>query len=507
MPLGRFLVDHNIVDPGQLEQARRHQKTAGGTLVESLVALGLVAQEELDALLDRAPSAPEELRESGLDEQFLLNFLLKVFFLHGLETAAGIAEFVKLPVPLIEELLEQLKQKRLVEVLGLSRDRQPVFRFALTDAGRAFAQGALDQCQYTGPLPVPLYQYQQQVAKQTITRERITPQDLERAVSHLVLPDDIMSRLGPAISAARALLLYGPPGNGKTSIAESLGDVYQQEIWIPYCVSVDGQIIKLFDPAVHQPVAAATERPDSPTSALEATLAQVDALDAIREGVAELAAEGGPFALDQAAVDARWVRCRRPVVLTAGELSLEMLDLRFDPVAKFYEAPAHAKATGGVFILDDFGRQRVSPRDLVNRWILPLERRVDYLTLHTGKKLEMPFDQLVVFSTNFPPAELMDGAGLRRIPYKFHLASPTAEQYTEILRRVATARGLSVPEDVGAFLLEEFYPRTGITLSCAHPGFLVDHAQERCRFEGRPPALTLDTVQEAALNLELVEEA
>ncbi len=505
MPLGRFLVDHNIVDPGQLEQARRHQKAAGGTLVESLVALGLVAQEELDALLDRAPTAPEELRESGLDEQFLLNFLLKVLYLHGLETAAGIAHFVKLPVPLSEELLEELKQKRLVEVLGLTRDRQPVFRFALTDAGRAWAQASLDQCQYTGPLPVPLYQYQQQVAKQSITRERITQQDLERAVSHLVLPDDIMSRLGPAISAARALLLYGPPGNGKTSIAESLGDVYQQEIWIPYCVSVDGQIIKLFDPAVHQPVEAAAD-PDSPASALEATLAQVDALDAIRQGAAKAAAERGHFALDQVAVDTRWVRCRRPVVVTAGELSLEMLDLRFDPVAKFYEAPAHAKATGGVFILDDFGRQRVSPRDLVNRWILPLERRVDYLTLHTGKKLEMPFDQLVVFSTNFPPGELMDGAGLRRIPYKFHLGSPTAEQYAEILRRVASARGLSVPDDVEEFLLEEFYPRTGITLSCAHPGFLVDHTFERCRFEGRSPALTLDTVQEAALNLELVEE-
>jgi len=503
MPLGRFLVDHNIVDPGQLEQARRHQKASGGTLVESLVALGLVAKEELEALLDAAPTAPEELGESGLDEQFLLNFLLKVLYLHGLETAVDVADFVKLPVPLTEELLEILKQKRLVEVLGLSRDRAHAFRFAITDTGRSWAQAALDQCQYTGPVPVPLRQYQQQVAKQTITRERITPQALERAVSHLVLTDDIMWRLGPAISASRALLLYGPPGNGKTSIAESLRDVYEQEIWIPYCVCVDGQIIKLFDPAVHEPVAVPEPEPDSSAGSLEATLAEVDAIDALRS--ADPA--GGAFSLDEASVDTRWVRCRRPVILTAGELNMEMLDLRFDPIAKFYEAPAHAKAMGGVFIIDDFGRQRVSPRDLVNRWIMPLERRVDFLTLHTGKKLEMPFDQLVVFSTNFPPGELMDGAGLRRIPYKFHMASPSPEQYAEILRRVAQVRGLSVPEEARSFLFGDFYPRTGIPLSCAHPGFLVDHALERCRFEGRPPTLTLETVKEAALNLELVEDS
>jgi hypothetical protein len=506
MPLGRFLVERNVVDPGQVEAARRHQKASGGSLIESLVALGLVSSEEIASLLDAAPTAPDEVAETGLDTQFLVNFLLKVFYVHGFETAAQIADFVKLPVPIVEDLLEELKQKRHVEVLGLTRDRSPAFRFAITDAGRSWALAALDQCQYTGPIPVTLAAYQEQVAKQTVTREHITPAALERAVSHLVLPPGIMSRLGPALAASRALLLYGPPGNGKTSIAESLGDVYEQEIWIPYCIAVNGQIIKIFDAAVHEPVAGAGE-PEQPSTAelIQRTLAGVDALDGA--GRLATAADGSEdFALHRAVVDPRWVRCRRPVVLTAGELNMEMLDLRFDPVAKYYEAPAHAKATGGVFIIDDFGRQRVSSRDLVNRWIMPLERRIDYLTLHTGMKLEMPFDQLVVFSTNFPPGELMDGAGLRRIPYKFHLGAPDADSYREILRRVARARGLTVPEEVFAFLLDDFYPRTGIVLSCAHPGFIVDHCFERCRFEGRPPRLDAEVVREATLNLELVQD-
>jgi predicted ATPase with chaperone activity len=191
------------------------------------------------------------------------------------------------------------------------------------------------------------------------------------------------------------------------------------------------------------------------------------------------------------------------VVITAGELTMEMLDLRFDPVAKFYEAPAHVKAMGGIFVIDDFGRQRVEPQELVNRWIMPLETRVDLLTLHNGKKLEMPFDQLVVFSTNFTPDKLMDPAGLRRIPYKFYLDAPTTEEYSEILHRVAKARDLPVSENVLSYLLDDFYPSTGATLSSAHPAFLIDHAIQRCRFDGRELALTVEVVREATENLTL----
>jgi len=492
MPLGRYLLERNVVDPEQLEEARRHQKTSGGTLIESLEALGFVSHEELASLLDAAPPSPDSIEETGLDRNFLLHFLLKTCYVHGFETSHQLSRFTKIPEPLVEELLDEMKQKRLAEVLGLTLDRG-AFRYSLTDLGRQWASGALQQCQYTGPAPVTLERYQEQVARQSITRERVTPQGMERALAHLVLAEDVARRLGPAVSAARSILLYGAPGNGKTSIAEALGDVFEQEILVPYCIAVDGQIVKIFDPAVHRPVPAREE--PSAVETLEATLAQADRTPGGG------AAEAPRYAMDQLLPDARWVRCRRPVVTTGGELTMEMLDLRFDPVAKFYEAPGHVKATGGVFIIDDFGRQRVSPQELVNRWILPLEKRLDYLTLHTGKKLQMPFDDLVVFSTNFPPGELFDGAGLRRIPYKLHIDAPQFQDFVRILRSVCKARGLAVGDEVVAYLLNDFYPRTRTPLSCAHPVLLVDHALERSRFEGSEPRLDLAVVREAVQNL------
>jgi predicted ATPase with chaperone activity len=282
----------------------------------------------------------------------------------------------------------------------------------------------------------------------------------------MVLPPGTVGRMGPAVNSGRAILFYGAPGNGKSSVAESVGHSFTQSIFIPHAIHVDGQIIKIFDPTVHEPCAAP--------------------------------AGGEAPAM---AADPRWVRCRRPVILTGGELTLEMLDLTFDPVSKYYEAPAHIKAVGGLFILDDFGRQRVRPQDLLNRWILPLERRVDFLTLHTGKKLQMPFDELVVFSTNFPPKELMDEAGLRRIPYKFHMAAPTRDEYETIFLRVCDSRNIEVPPEILPYLFDTFYPATGTPVSCAHPRFLMDHVVARCHFAGETPALTLELLCEALQNL------
>jgi hypothetical protein len=417
------------------------------------------------ALAIPVPLAPDTVQESGLDAQFLLRFVLKSAYVTNLETASAIADYIKLPDLVVHEVLESAKEKRLVEVLGLADAKRSVYRYALTGIGRDWAVEALSQCSYVGPAPVPIDAYRNQVAEQSITRDQVTPAAMALALGHLVLPPGTIERLGPAANSAKAMLLYGAPGNGKTSIAMAIGTAFHQSIYLPYCIEADSQIIRLFDPSVH--------RVD--TQSIEVTRGR--------------------------AVDPRWVHCHRPVVLTGGELTIEMLDLSFDPISKFYEAPAHVKATGGVFIADDLGRQRVEARDLINRWILPLERRIDFLTLHTGKKIELPFDQLVVFSTNTPPQGLIDAAGLRRIPYTFHVPLPTREEYAEILNLASEEQGLTLPDDVVTYLLDEFYPKTGIAISSAHPRFVVDHVIERCRFSGIAPQLTLELVHDAVENL------
>jgi hypothetical protein len=456
MSLGELLINESLLEPSQLDAARLHQKRAGGSLIESLLTLGLVSEQELDAFLDTAPASPETAPETGLGGRFLLDFILKAVYVTGLETVVALGEFTKLPPYVVDTVLEDAKSKHLVEVLGLSGH---LHRYALTGEGRRWALGALDQCQYTGPAPVTLDKWQEQVVKQSITRDHLTPERVREALSHLVMPSDMVSRMGPAANSGRAVLFYGGVGNGKTSIAEAIGHAFQQEISVPHCVELDGQIIKVFDSALHIEVES------------------------------------------QPSDDPRWVRCKRPVVITGGELTLEMLDLSFDEISKTYEAPAHLKATGGVFIIDDFGRQRARPQDLLNRWIFPLEHRADFLTLHTGKKVRLLFDQLVIFSTNFAPQDLMDAAGLRRIPYKFDIAAPDRALYTQILKQLCEARRLELPDAVIEYLLDRFYPHTQAPLSAAHPAFIVEHVIERCRFDGREPTMDLEIVREAAQHL------
>jgi hypothetical protein len=469
--LGPLLIERNLLEPHQLEAALEHQKVARCSLIVSVLALGFLSQEELDAVLGETPPAPESIAETGLELRFLLALVLKTIYMTGVETSPELSRLAALPEHLVDEVLADAREKQLLEVLGLADERRSIYRYALTDAGRTRAVDALEQCHYIGPAPVPLGAYRSQAARQTIARDQVGPESMARALSHLVLPSGLVDQLGPAANSGKTVLLYGAPGNGKTSIAEALGRAFEQPIHVPHCLEIGGQIVRLFDPAVHEPWEEAE---------LETT----------------------PGAEPDS--DRRWVKCRRPVILTGGELTIEMLDLSFDPISKFYEAPAHVKANGGVFVIDDFGRQRVRSTDLLNRWILPLERRSDLLTLHTGKKVEVPFDQLVVFSTNYPPRELIDDAGLRRIPYKFAIEEPSRDDYAAILQRVCEAHRVPMDDGVVDYLLDRFYPETGLSISGAHPSFLLDHVLERCRFHGIEPRLSTELAREAAAHL-LVE--
>lgn len=471
MSLGKILLEKNLITGQQLDEAVVRQKATGGRVEDHLISLGFLTRERLWAAIQEPPRLPLSIQETGHDAQFLLKFVLKSMFMSGLQTIPDIAQEVALSRRIVEELLQIARKEALVEVRGTADANLAILRYALTGLGIERTMEMLHQSQYVGPTPVRLEDYREQVQKQTVTNERVTSETLAHILSHLVLPQGILRQLGPATNSGKPLLLYGPSGNGKTSIAEAIGQAFQQTIYLPYCIEVGGHIVKIFDPVVHE------EAPHHDVSLTS------------------------PIALRSAEFDPRWVRCRRPVIISGGELTLEMLDLRLDPISHDYEAPLQVKATGGVFVIDDFGRQLVRPQDLLNRWIIPLEKKVDYLTLHTGKKFALPFDELVIFSTNLAPEILMDAAFLRRIHYKLLVPPPSVENYRLLFRDVCTLRGFEFSEDILSYLLDVFYPQTKMELAAYHPQFIVDHVLAACNYEGGAPQLTLEKVQDALQNL------
>lgn len=474
MPLGELLLAKNVITEAQLARVLHQQKIAGGRFGDNVVALGYITKDNLEAILQEPPPVPTTIQETGLEANFLLNLLLRLMYVSGIQTIPELSEQIKLTRRAVESLLTFAKNETLVEIRGPSENNYTIMRYALTNAGRRRAAEVLRRCEYIGPAPVPLATYQMQVQKQTITNEIISIERLQKALSHLVLTPDIIRKLGPAANSGRAILIFGETGNGKTSIAEALASTFQQSVYIPYCIEADGQIIKFFDPAVHVPASSQA---------------------APSNGYAH------PMLLPQIEYDPRWVRCRRPHIISGGELTLEMLDLDFDPHSKYYEAPLQMKAIGGAFIIDDFGRQRVRPHELLNRWIFPLERKLDYLTLHTGKKFELLFDQLVIFATNFPPEELMDPAQLRRVHYKLKVNPPTVEEYEEIFRRICESYGLEFTDEIMAYLLNAFYVKYKVPFAGFHPKFIVEHAIASCNYNGIPPSLTREVLADALENM------
>ncbi len=418
----------------------------------------------LDFAIEAAdfPQAPRTFEETGLPEDMVLELLIKTFYSQGDLNALQASQHVALPFTVVDSLLEHLKREKELEVKTVDGNGRAFYRYAITGHGRDRAREALERCQYVGPAPVPLDVYADWVRRQTVNTTRISWDDLRRGFSHLVLSNRFLMMLGPAVNSGKSLFLYGPAGNGKTLVAETIAGLLGGEIYAPYAIEVGGQIIKVFDPVYHQETDP--EEGDFPS--------------------------GGLWKGGRESSDPRWCHTRRPTVFTGGELTLDMLDLRYNPIAKFYEAPFQVKSNGGVFILDDFGRQLVQPVDLLNRWIVPLEKRVDYLTLHTGKKFPVPFDCLLIFATNLDPDELVDEAFFRRIRYKVKADDPTREEFSQILFNVCRTKGIKFVPEAVTYLYKRYYGEMGLQARSCHPRDLMDQLVDYANFYGVPAVLS-----------------
>ncbi|MGF1625458.1 MAG: AAA family ATPase, partial [Alphaproteobacteria bacterium] len=455
---------------------------------DNLISLNLISRDVLDAALTVIPTAPKSIAETGITETRLLRLLLKAMLVQGDNSASRLRQTMKLPYGVTKDLLQVAVDQKLVEAMGEESDgiRRGEMRYAITRLGRDWATEAMAQSQYVGPTPVPLDAYTRQVIAQRLSNERIDANLVRAFFKNLVVPEWLIRKLGPAVNSVHSMLLYGSPGNGKTTIAERVAKMFQNIIFIPYAIEVEGQIVKLFDPSVHRLFEPALAPP-------------VDAsAGASRERITD--------SLRREEIDIRYAVCHRPIVMTGGELTLEMLDLRYSD-AGFYEAPLHMKAINGTFIIDDFGRQLVTPEQLLNRWIVPLESRVDFLKLHTGKSFQIAFDAFVIFSTNLHPKDLMDPAFLRRIPYKMNIPDPSPEVHKAIFEAVAKANGLVLTDPIYAMICEELHGRRGVPLASYQPKFIVNQVIASCKFDGVAPEFTVQRVTDALSNLYVDEDA
>ena len=404
-----------------------------------------------------SPAIPDALEKLGVPDILVQDLVLRRVFIERTTTLASLSRTLKIPTAVIEAVFRQMRHRQLVEVMGMVGND---YSFMLSGPGRQLATERFQMMQYAGPCPVPLTQFhagvKAQSAKVGVTREK-----LRQAMSDLVLTDALLDQLGPAIISQAALFLYGSTGNGKTSLAERLIRVYEDTVLIPYAVEVDGQVIIYYDPVVHHRV------------------------------------EDDDHEVDH---DPRWVRCRRPCIIAGGELVPSMLDLRMDEASGVYAAPLQMKANNGILVIDDFGRQLIPPRDLLNRWIVPLDRHVDYLMLRYGVKFQIPFDMMVVFATNLDPASLADEAFLRRIQNKILVEEITPGVFDEILRRATLAKSIAYDQDMADYLRQLCLRDGRSVLRACYPGDIMRVLISISQYEGRPPRLTR-TDLERAINL------
>jgi predicted ATPase with chaperone activity len=393
-----------------------------------------------------APETPKTVRDSGLSADVLLDLLLKMAHTAATFTTDGAVKRLCLSTPIVNELLDQLKRDRLIETLGESGRFS--YRYAITTHGRERAERLMEICGYVGPAPVSLEDYTRFLELQLSRLPHATPQGVAKAISDLVLPEHVIEVAGLAGSSGRSLFVYGPPGNGKTSLGHMLHKALGGFIWVPHCIGVDTDIVRVFDPQTHEAMQ----------------------LDLPKEF--------------NGRVDRRWVCSHRPFVVAAGEATLESLDLAYSAGHRYYEAPVHMKANGGTFLLDDFGRQRVPPEKLLQRWIYPLEHQADYLTLLTGQKIRVPFRQMLIVSTNLEVNKVVDSAFLRRIGYRLRLDNPTEEDFAEIFRRYAAGCNATVPEGTVERLLKQYRAEERPIRAC-EPRDLIERARDICAFRDK----------------------
>lgn len=419
----------------------------------------------------KAPPAPASIEETGLSPDTLTQLLLKSLYT-GEASGVTLAERICLSYAVFEPLVEHARIEKLIEVRGAAGSGTAGFRYALTDLGRDRARQYLEANQYMGPAPVPLSAYVREMKAATAGRGYVDRDHLREAFSHLIVDDFVLDQLGPAVNSSKAVFLYGPPGNGKSVVADGCGRALGGAMHVPHAIDVDGQIVTVFDPVNHESLDAEQEK----------------------SGIVSIIAR-----------DRRWVRVQRPVVMVGGELTLDMLDLSFNPISRFHEAPLQMKANGGVFLVDDFGRQRMRPQELLNRWIVPLENRVDFLTLNTGRKFQIPFEVLIIFATNLDPVSLADEAFLRRIPYKIPIVDPTMDQFTRIFELNCKRRKLPFHQVMMQYLQRRHYAPYRRPLRSCHPRDILDQVTALCRYRGQEPTITRELL-DAACRAYFVDE-